>query len=73
MNKEFFMKVLHGVRAYDSYFVMKKDAIGVWGFSEIHKCTAAMRMIAYGAPDDTIDDYLHMEESTTIESMYRLC
>jgi hypothetical protein len=29
-----------------------------------------MRMIAYGAPGDTVDDYFRMAESTTIESMY---
>jgi hypothetical protein len=45
----------------------------VWGFSAIQKCIAAMRMIAYGAFGNTIDDYLHMVESTAIESMYQFC
>jgi hypothetical protein len=31
MNKEMFMKLLHRVRAYDDYFVMKKDAILSYG------------------------------------------
>jgi hypothetical protein len=35
MNKELFMKLLHRVRAYYDYFVMKKDNIVVWGFSTI--------------------------------------
>jgi hypothetical protein len=52
---------------------MKKETVGVWGFSAIQKCIVAMRMIAYGAFGDTIDDYLHMVESTAIESMYRFC
>jgi hypothetical protein len=32
-----------------------------------------MTMLAYGAPDDTHDNYLCMVESTTIDSMYRFC
>ena len=33
-----------------------------------------MRLLAYGAPGDTADDYLRMAESTTLECMYaRLC
>ena len=30
-----------------------------------------MRMLAYGAPADTQDDYLRMSESTAIECMYK--
>jgi hypothetical protein len=40
MNKELSMMLFHGVRDYGFYFVMKKGAIGVLGFSTIHKCTA---------------------------------
>jgi hypothetical protein len=31
------MKLLHRVRAYDEYFVMKKDAIIVWVLLAIQK------------------------------------
>ena len=30
-------------------------------------------MLAYGAPSDTQDDYLHMAESTAIDCLYRFC
>jgi hypothetical protein len=32
INKELFMKLLHGVREYDTYFMMNKGVIGVFGF-----------------------------------------
>ena len=52
------MRLLEGVRAYDDYFEAKEDALGTSGFSSYQKCTAAIRMIAYGAADDLIDAYL---------------
>ena len=73
MSKGLFMNILHGVREFDPYFKLKLDAVGVVGFSSIQKCTAAMRMLAYGAPADTQDDYLRMSESTAIECMYKFC
>ncbi|KAK1626098.1 hypothetical protein QYE76_000413 [Lolium multiflorum] len=73
MSKGLFMNILHGVREFDPYFKLKVDAVGVLGFSSIPKCTAAMRMLAYGAPADTQDDYLRMSESTAIECMYKFC
>ncbi|KAK1682190.1 hypothetical protein QYE76_043038 [Lolium multiflorum] len=73
MSKGLFMNILHGVREFDPYFKLKLDAVGVVGFSSIQKCTAAMRMLAYGAPADTQDDYLRMSQSTAIECMYKFC
>jgi hypothetical protein len=32
-----------------------------------------MRMLAYGAPGDSTDDYLRMAESTVFECFYRFC
>jgi hypothetical protein len=43
------------------------------GFSALQKCTMAIRMLAYGAPGDTTDDYLWMAESTTFDYFYRFC
>jgi hypothetical protein len=71
MGKEMFVEILHGVREFDPYFKLKHGAVGTDGFLLIQKCTAAMRMLAYGAPADSKDDYLHMSESTAIECMYK--
>ncbi|KAK1653219.1 hypothetical protein QYE76_071024 [Lolium multiflorum] len=71
MNKELFLKIVHGVTEYDKYFMTKKDCTRLWGFTSIQKCTAAMRYLAYGAPSDTTNDYLRMEELTCTETLYR--
>ncbi|XP_071680279.1 uncharacterized protein [Lolium perenne] len=43
MNKALFLKIVYGVREYDNYFMAKQDCTGLWGFTSIQKCTAAMR------------------------------
>ena len=35
----------------------------------MQKCTAALRMLAYGKAADDIDEYVRMGESTCIEAM----
>jgi hypothetical protein len=47
---ELFMMVVHGVREYDGYFMMKKDSTGMTGFSSIQKYTSKTTMFTYGAP-----------------------
>jgi hypothetical protein len=42
-------------------------------FSSLQKCTAALRMVAYGAPGDAHDDYIRMAESTAMDCMSRFC
>ena len=37
------------------------------GFSPLHKCTAAMKMLAYGTAADSFDDVLKMGESTVLQ------
>ncbi|XP_051190706.1 uncharacterized protein [Lolium perenne] len=73
MNKELFLKIVHGIKEYDKYFMSKKDCTGLCGFTSIQKCTAAMRRLAYGAPRDRANDYLRMAESTCTETIYRFC
>ncbi|KAK1648806.1 hypothetical protein QYE76_066611 [Lolium multiflorum] len=46
MNKDLFMKIVFGIREYGDYFMIKKDCTGLWGFTSIQKCTAAMRCLA---------------------------
>ena len=71
MPKCVFLRLLKGVRAYDDYFEAKPDAIGMYCFSSYQKCTAAIRMLAYGVAGDLIDEYLPMSESTWLDSMYQ--
>ncbi|XP_051211697.1 uncharacterized protein [Lolium perenne] len=71
MNKELFLKIVHGVREYDKYFTAKQDCTGLWSFTSIQKYTTTMSCLAYGAPADTSNDYLLMAESTWTETLYR--
>jgi hypothetical protein len=41
-----------------------------WFFS-LHKCTAVLKMLAYGAPGDAHDDYICMAKSMAMQYMYR--
>ena len=66
MKREAFMCIVHGVREYDYYFMLKKICTTMVSFSSIQKCTATLRFLVYGAPADTQDDYLHMAESTDL-------
>ena len=73
MNRGLFNQIVIVVRAFDPWFKLNKDAVGTIGFSSLQKCTATIRMLAYGAPTDVVDEYLRMSESTIITSMYRFC
>lgn len=61
-----FLRVVEGVKASDYYFKLKRDCTRLLGFSALQKCTATMRMIAFGLFVDVIPD----EESTCLESMH---
>lgn len=67
------MKIAEYLRDYDNYFKLKRDAVGTLGFTSIQKCTVSLRLLAYGIPADTQDDYLRMAKSTAINCMYRFC
>jgi hypothetical protein len=73
MSRKLFLTTLNGVRAHDSYFTARPDATGKLGFTSCQKCSAAIRMLAYGVACDLIDEYLRMSESTCLESMYKFC
>jgi hypothetical protein len=42
MHRNRFMKIVHDVTEYDSYFVRKQDAVGKLGLYPIQKITSAM-------------------------------
>ncbi|KAK1611487.1 hypothetical protein QYE76_035160 [Lolium multiflorum] len=73
MSRPLFCRIMDGVKLYDDYFCAKVDAIGKVGLSSYQKCTAAIRMLAYGVAGDFVDEYTRMSESTGLEAMYRFC
>ena len=73
MSRKLFLRIVNSIWEFDNYFNCKKDCTGTLGFTSIQKCTTAMRMLAYGAPGDSLDDYGRMAESTIIECFYKFC
>jgi hypothetical protein len=58
MSRKLFMMILNGVRVHDDYFTAKPNATGKLGFTSYKKCSATIRMLAYGVAGDLIDEYL---------------
>jgi hypothetical protein len=50
------------VTAGNPYFQQKLNCAGQIGFSPLHKCTVAMKMLANGGSVDSLDDHLKMGE-----------
>jgi hypothetical protein len=73
MSRKLFLDIDYVVRRFDNYFICKKDCTGMVGLSSLQKCTAALQMLAYGAPGDAHDDYIRMAKSTTMECMSKFC
>jgi hypothetical protein len=69
MTKRIFWDIATAVEQHDNYFVNKYNATGDLGFSHLQKVTAALRMLAYGGPADSFDEYLRMAESTILETV----
>jgi hypothetical protein len=47
----------------------KKNAANIKGFTPIHKCLVALRMLAYGGVADSLDDPYKMAESTVLDTL----
>jgi hypothetical protein len=73
MSKKLFGRIIEGVRLHNPYFKCKPDATGKLDFSSYKKCSAAIRMLAYGVAGDLVDEYMRISESTCIELMYNFC
>ncbi|CAL2252323.1 unnamed protein product [Prunus armeniaca] len=62
-------RVMYDICNYDAYFVQKCDAAGVLGLLPEQKLTAVIRMLAYGASADQVDEVARMGKSTTLEAL----
>lgn len=47
------------------YFVQKRNETGQFGHSDLKKLTAAVRMLAYSCPTNSIDDWIRIEHLHT--------
>ena len=67
MHRHVFLRIVTALGNHDDYFQMRADATGKMGLSPLQKCTAAIRMLAYGTSADSVDDYLRIGETTTLK------
>ncbi|WZZ57739.1 hypothetical protein YC2023_057846 [Brassica napus] len=65
MNRRLFMHIVDRLSNEVHSFRQKKDGLGRLGLSTLQKCTAAIRVLAYGTAADTVDEYLRLGETTT--------
>lgn len=71
MHRHVFLRIVTTLGHHDEYFQMRADATGKMGISPLQKCTAAIRMLAYGSPADIVDEYVRIGESTAVECLDR--
>jgi hypothetical protein len=69
MRRALFLRIVEDVTAKNRYFVLKKNAANIKGFTPIHKCLVALRMLAYGGVADSLDDPYKMVESTVLDTL----
>ena len=69
MNKEVFLRIVNRLSENVTFFQQRRDAVGRLGLSPLQKCTAAIRMLAYGCAADATDEYLRLGESTALSCL----
>ncbi|XP_057789832.1 uncharacterized protein LOC131006678 [Salvia miltiorrhiza] len=69
MQQTLFLRIVEAAYANDEFFQQRRDATGRLGLSALQKCTAAMRVLAYGTSSDVVDEYLRMSSSATREAL----
>ncbi|KAG8060411.1 hypothetical protein GUJ93_ZPchr0002g23558 [Zizania palustris] len=67
MNKHLFLHIVNALGQWSPYFTYRANCAGRIGLSLVQKCTAAMRMLAYGTPADALDEYLKIGKCTALE------
>ncbi|XP_057780056.1 uncharacterized protein LOC130998658 [Salvia miltiorrhiza] len=71
MRKPLFERIMNKLVATDRFFQQHPDAAGRLGMSPIQKCTAAMRVLAYGTSADLHDEYLRMSAQVIRKSVIK--
>ena len=56
MNKSLFMHIVDRLSNEVQYIRQREDGLGRLSLSSLQKCTAAIRVLAYGTAADTVDE-----------------
>ncbi|XP_058733817.1 uncharacterized protein LOC131605486 [Vicia villosa] len=71
IHRHVFLRIVAALGNHDEYFQMSVDATGKMSLSPLQKCTYAIRMLAHGSPADSVDEYVQIGKSTSIECLER--
>jgi len=69
MNRRLFLRIVDALGQWSPYFTYRADCAGRIGLSPLQKCTAAMRMLAYGTPADALDEYLKIGKCIALQCL----
>jgi hypothetical protein len=69
MRKHLFLRIVQALGVWSPYFRLRRYTFSKVGLSLLQKCTAAIRMLAYGSLADLIDETFGVTESTTMECL----
>jgi hypothetical protein len=73
MRRQLFLRIMRRLGEYSPYFTQREDACNHRGLSPLQKCTAALRLLAYGGAADSIDEYLKLARSTALDCLEKFC
>ena len=69
MNRHLFLCIVDALGQWSPCFIYRADCASRIGLSPLQKCTAAMRMLAYGTPADALDEYLKIGKCTALQCL----
>ncbi|XP_021851631.2 uncharacterized protein [Spinacia oleracea] len=69
MRRPLFCRIMNKVVENDVFLQQRRNVVEKLGLSGLQKCTAAIRMLAYGLAPDAIDEYLRTGETTSKKSL----
>ncbi|XP_056682783.1 uncharacterized protein [Spinacia oleracea] len=69
MRRPLFCRIMNKVVENDIFMQQRRNAAGKLGLSGLQKCTAAIRMLAYGLAPDGVDEYVRMGQTTSRKSL----
>ncbi|KAH9614268.1 hypothetical protein KSS87_007806 [Heliosperma pusillum] len=69
MRKELFLRLVDSLTESVPFFQEGNNGSGRGSHTALQRCTAAMRVLAYGSSADSIDEYLRMSGASIRESL----
>lgn len=69
MSMSLFLRIARAVEEHCPFFQQRRNAAGQQGHNSLKKNYAAVRILAYGCPADSIDDWIGMAKSTCFDSL----